>query len=89
MIVSAALDGAHAMAAFQDGFLSSVRPTTATETIFIPSTWSCQCMGRPRSSCCVTGLPASLTCCILSAAAMPAMHLRCDRSEQPADGVLV
>lgn len=26
MIVSAALDGARAMAAFQDGFLSSVRP---------------------------------------------------------------
>ena len=31
MIVSAALDGARAMAAFQDGFMSSVRAIPATE----------------------------------------------------------
>ncbi len=38
MIVSAALDGAHAMAAYQNGFLSSVRPATAIESLCLPST---------------------------------------------------
>ena len=35
MIVGAALDGAHAMAAFQDGFMSSVCPITVTEHLLI------------------------------------------------------
>lgn len=33
MIVSAALDGAHAMAAFQDSSMSSVRPSTAKDPL--------------------------------------------------------
>ena len=37
MIVSAALDGAHATAGFQDGILSSVRLTAATKNPHLPS----------------------------------------------------
>ena len=49
MIVSAALDGAHAMAAFQDGFMSSVRPMGPQNTFSYALV--SRCIGPTKGTC--------------------------------------